>query len=150
MPPSDPWDFDESNDRSPQVRPIDLDAPGPAAAFDQLGWESDRTLAGAPLAVAVPPVRWLGISVLVALVSAGLALAFGAAVPGLAISGWVLSGPLAIGLLAYFTVLDTRERTKATYIAPTWVRAGYWVCVVVSLAAVLVCALRIAFWVGRL
>ncbi|OOK63754.1 putative membrane protein [Mycobacterium kansasii] len=55
-----------------------------------------------------------------------------------AFSGWLLAGPVAIGVLAEFTRVDTQRRANAVYSAPRWSHL-YWavlgVCLLVSPSA---------------
>jgi hypothetical protein len=124
---------------SGQARPVEVDAFG----------ASDSGLSEGALAVARPPI-------------ALSALAFGLAVTGLvigmlwgprlsaALAGWLLAGPVAIGVLAEFTRLDTHRRANAVYSAPRWVGKLYWAIVGVCLLGIAVGAWHIAIWAGTL
>ncbi|MDP9905643.1 hypothetical protein [Arthrobacter bambusae] len=68
----------------------------------------------------------------------------------LAVSFWVLGGPVAIALLAVFSLRDTRARTFAMYSSGPGVSWLYRLTVASSLAAVVISALSIANWAGRL
>ena len=70
--------------------------------------------------------------------------------PALAVAGWVLAGPAAFAMLGAFTTTDTRQRARSVYVAPVWSRTAYWTAAVVALAAVVVTAIALAEWVGRL
>lgn len=103
----------------------------------------------ATLEIARPPLPYLGAAAAISLLALLLAAALGAT-PGFAITAWVLAGPVAIGVLAYFIKADTTERARPVYAAPGWLRPGYVAVLVLCGVAVVVAALRIAFWVGRL
>lgn len=67
----------------------------------------------------------------------------------LAFVGWLLAGPAAIGVLAWFTHIDTRRRLNSVYSAPTWLSTGYWVVVATCGAGIALGAWQIALWAGR-
>jgi len=68
----------------------------------------------------------------------------------LALVGWALAGPGAIGVLSAFTLLDTKRRAAPVYMQPTWITAVYWSVLVVAGVGIVIGALRVADWVGRL
>jgi len=119
--------------------------PGLTAADWTAGPVADSTA----VEIARPPLPYLGAAAAIALLALLLAAALGT-VPGLAITAWVLAGPVAIGVLAYFIKADTTQRARPIYAAPGWLRPAYVAALVLCGAAVIVAALRIAFWVGRL
>lgn len=97
---------------------------------------------------ASPPLQWLGIGYV--LVVASLIIWF---VPEhsktLGLAGWLLAGPLAIGTLAVFLVLDTRRRADPWYAASSgadWMRRGL---VVAALVGVTLNAYAVADLVAR-
>lgn len=96
-----------------------------------------------------PPVKWLFLAAAVALIAIVVATIFGGN-PFAAISAWILGGPLAIASLAVFTMRDTRARTFVLYSASGLVPWLYGVTLLASSTAVVLSALRIADWVGRL
>ncbi len=102
------------------------------------------TLSGA----AEPPVWWLLAAAITAIGGGLLAatLGFGGL---LAISAWVLAGPVSIGLLAIFTTQDTRQRA-VSFSYPNWISRAYWTVLACALIGVTVSAWRLAGWVGRL
>lgn len=100
-------------------------------------------------AAAKAPVLWLAGAIACAVVALVVAAGFGAS-PPLAFSAWLLGGPVAIALVACFSLRDTRARTYPLYSAAGSVPWIYRLALVVSLAAVIVSALHIANWVGRL
>ncbi|WP_169585760.1 hypothetical protein [Antrihabitans stalactiti] len=101
----------------------------------------------APEDIAGPPVLWAGIAGAAALIGLALAL-LGSSAFGIAVAGWVIAGPVAIGLLAVYTAFDTKQQTKPFYSQPAWTAYCYWVTLAVALAGVIVGALRIAYWAG--
>ncbi|MDO5752287.1 hypothetical protein [Arthrobacter sp.] len=105
--------------------------------------------AGEPLRPTGAPVIWLLGSMAAAVIALVLALGFGG-VPALTVAAWVLAGPVAIALVAVYSFRDTKARTAALYSSSgsaTWL---YRVAIMLSLVAVVVSALRIADWVGRI
>ncbi|WP_152360823.1 hypothetical protein [Microlunatus speluncae] len=139
-------------------RPGDGTAADPFAAGRDSGagltaadWTSGPALGGesAALEIARPPLPYLGAAAGIALLALLLGALLGAT-PGIAITAWVLAGPVAIFVLAYFIKADTTERARPIYAAPSWLRPGYVAVLVLCGVAVVVAALRIAFWVGRL
>lgn len=117
--------------------------------FDQSWSGSDPGAPAAGIQIGTPQVVWLVLAAAVSLVALALAgLLGGMILP--AAAGWLLSGPVAIGLLAVFVHTETRRRAMPTYADPGWLKAFYVGCVVLALAAVLASALRIALWAGRL
>jgi hypothetical protein len=75
------------------------------------------------LSVARAPLRYLGLAIVLAAAGAVIAGAWGGAVVAAGI-GWLLSGPVAVGVLAVYTLVDTRRRTDAVYSAPSWIGAA--------------------------
>jgi hypothetical protein len=124
---------------------------GTGSALTAADWTSGPGLGSgtATLEIARPPLPLLGIAAVVSLLALLLAAVLGET-PGVAITAWVLAGPIAIGVLAYFIKADTTERARPIYAAPGWLRPGYVAVLVLCGIAVVVAALRIAFWVGRL
>jgi hypothetical protein len=174
MPRSDPFDFSEFGAgraaRTPPVQaPSAGQSPGPTPnrAFDtgfdpfadqrSSGSDTDHrdvfgpatadALGADALAVASPPVALFALAF--ALGAAGLAIGLvsGARVTA-AFAGWLLAGPVAIGVLAEFSQVDTRRRTHAVYSAPRWVPNVYWAILGVCLLGIAVCAWRMALWAG--
>lgn len=165
MPESDPWDFSEYTqnnqpDKAAASGPDDALSPdahqdlfGSASTVggSQSAWDfgGTETVATAPLTIARPPVFWLACCVALTVIGGVLALTLGS-LPPVAIAAWVLCGPVAIGALALFTSRDTHQRSLPVYAAPGWVKPAYIGCLVLCGAAVLISAIRIALWVGRL
>jgi hypothetical protein len=94
------------------------------------------------------PVQWLFLGAAVAATAMVMAALFGGN-PVAAISAWVLGGPVAIAVLALFTIRDTRARTFVLYSANGKVTWFYGATLLLAAVAVVVSALRIADWVGR-
>ena len=102
----------------------------------------------AAISVATAPVGLLGVAGGLGLLGVALALVQGTVVWGFL--GWFLSGPLALTVLSQFTARDTARRARDVYSAPNWVPVAYWVVVALGVAGLVLGALRIAFWAGRL
>jgi hypothetical protein len=176
MPRSDPFDFSEFGAgraaRTPPVpAPTAGQSPGPTPnrAFDtgfdpfgdqrSAGADSDHrdvfgpTTAGAlgaeALTVAGPPVALFALAFALAAVGLAIGLVWGPRVTA-AFAGWLLAGPVAIGVLAEFSRVDTRRRTHAVYSAPRWVQNVYWAILGVCLVGIAVGAWHIALWAGTL
>jgi hypothetical protein len=124
-------------------------APTKSATQDAFGvTASGATASAQSLTVARPPLGFLGLAVVLAAAGAVIAGVWGSAVVAAGI-GWLLAGPVAIGVLAVYTLVDTRRRTDAVFSAPSWIGAAYWTVVVVCLAGIAVAALQLALWAGR-
>lgn len=113
------------------------------------GGDSGYGVESGTVQIARPPLPYLAAAAAISLVALLLAALLGA-IPGLAIIAWVLAGPIAIGVLAYYLKVDTTERARPIYAAPNWLRPAYIVALVLCGIAVVIAALRIALWVGRL
>lgn len=98
--------------------------------------------------VAGPPVLFVVGACGIALV--GLVVGIVAWASAAAIVGWVVSGPIAIGTLAAFVLVDTKRRSEPIYASPGWTRPLYSVAMAVSIAGIVVGAVGFALWVGRL
>lgn len=166
---SNPFDFSDFGGRAPSgsVDPALPAAPqfnsggfdpfaGEATApRDTPGTDQVFTAAAAgqgdTLAVAGPPLTVAAAALAAALVGTVLGAAAAAtdSMVELAFAGWLLAGPAAIGVLAWFNSLDTRRRINSVYAAPTWLSTAYWVVVAVCAAGIAVGAWQIALWAGR-
>jgi hypothetical protein len=176
MPRSDPFDFSEFGAgrvarRPPAQTPPAGPSPGPTPnrAFDtgfdpfadQRSGGSDShhrdvfgpTTAGAlgaeALTVAGPPMALFALAFALAAAGLAIGLVWGPRLAA-AFAGWLLAGPVAIGVLAEFSRVDTRRRTRAVYSAPRWVPNVYWAILGVCLAGIAVAAWHIALWAGTL
>jgi hypothetical protein len=156
---SNPFDFSKYNSSGPEpVSPRSL-TEGPLqppsaghAADVSFAFGSHQTMANLAPHLSAPakaPVVWLAGAIACAVVSLVVAAGFGAS-PALAISAWLVGGPVAIALIAFFSLRDTQARTRTLYSADAMVPWLYRLALVLSLAAVVVSALNIANWVGRL
>jgi hypothetical protein len=165
---SNPFDFSDFGGRSPNGREAGSARPErqpPAGNFDPFASESpaarrspavSEVFAGAaaqpgPSTVAGPPLRMVAAGFAVAvtgIVLGTLAAANGSTVL-LAFAGWLLAGPAAIGVMAWFTHVDTRRRLNSVYSAPTWLATAYWTVVAVCGVGIGVGAWQIALWAGR-
>lgn len=121
---------------------FDQEATQPASAF------GGAVATSAPVEISRPPVLLLFIALGIAIV-AGVIAAIVGALP-VAIICWFLAGPVAIGIIAFYVNKDNDARAKGVYSAPNWVRPLHIAVSVICVLAVVVPALRIADWVGRL
>ena len=103
---------------------------------------------GQGLALAGPPLSLLGLAIALAAAGAVVAGVWGGVLAA-AVVGWSLAGPAAIGVLAYYTLVDTRRRTDAVYSAPSWTGSAYWVVVTVCMVGIAIGAWHLALWAGR-
>jgi hypothetical protein len=176
MPRSDPFDFSEFGAgraaRTPPVpAPTPERSPGPTPnrAFDTgfdpfadqrssgsdthhedaFGPTTADALGADALAVAHPPVALFAFAFALAAVGLLIGLVWGPRV-GAAFAGWLLAGPVAIGVLAEYSRVDTHRRTHAVYSAPRWVPNIYWAILGVCLLGIAVGAWHIALWAGTL
>jgi hypothetical protein len=102
-----------------------------------------------PYAVGQPPVLWLIGAAVLAVVCAVAAAILGTS-PQVAFAAWVGAGPVAIGLLAAFSVQDTAQRARPVYSAQPWTRVLYWAVVVLAFIGIGISAWQLALWAGRL
>jgi hypothetical protein len=176
MPRSDPFDFsDFGAGRAARTPPVPAptagqsSTPTPNRTFDTgfdpfadqrpSGSDTNRqdvfrpTTTGAPgaeaLTVAGPPLALFALAFALAAVGLAIGLAWGPRLAA-AFAGWLLAGPVAIGVLAEFSRIDTSRRTHAVYSAPRWVPNVYWAILGVCLLGIAVGAWHIALWAGTL
>lgn len=154
------WDFSKYVTAAPSDSAADPLAPAPqllgagsglasGSAHRSVVFGSESSVDSSDLTTGRPPVGWLVACLAVVLLGAAVALALGA-VPTWAVAAWLLSGPVAIALLAAFTTFDTRARALAVYARRGWLKPLYVTCLVLCAVAVCISAVRIALWVGRL
>lgn len=96
-----------------------------------------------------PPVLWMWAGIVAALIGLALAVIAGNVVP-LSWTAWALAGPVAIGLYSVFSLRDTKQRSKPLYgdrVAVTWTLRIGWI---LAFLGVIIAALRLADWAGRL
>ncbi|RFA19413.1 hypothetical protein [Subtercola boreus] len=70
--------------------------------------------------------------------------------PPASVIGWAIAGPIAVSLLAIYAVGDARARLAPEYVArasATWV---YRAALVVTSIAIVIDALSVGVWLGRL
>jgi hypothetical protein len=176
MPRSDPFDFSEFGTRraarTPPVQPptagqSPTPTPTPNRAFDtgfdpfadqrpsgsdtnnQDVFRPATALGAEALTVAGPPLALFALAFALAAVGLAIGLAWGPRLAA-AFAGWLLAGPVAIGVLAEFSRIDTSRRTHAVYSAPRWVPNVYWAILGVCLLGIAVGAWHIALWAGTL
>ena len=144
--------------RAPGPPAFGSPAPGPFGQVPQFGVAApdadpfaDDTMSRVPPSVQQvrPPVLWLVLGAVVAVVGMVLALLLGTHIP-IAVTAWVLAGPVAIGLLATFTIVDTGQRARPLYSFPSWLPWAYRGVLVLAVLGVAAGAWRIAEWAGRL
>lgn len=125
------------------------DSGGAGSAHDVFGMPSAYSDPdSAPIPVGKPPVLWLGLSALSALVGGFVGWFFGVRLPP-ALIGWFLAGPVAIGLLGRYVWLDTVRRAQPTRIDYPWAAPAYYASLGLAIAATAVVATVIALWFGR-
>lgn len=100
------------------------------------------------LTVAKPPAGLLFVGAAIAV--AGGALAGICWTSWIALIGWVLAGPVAIGVMASYVARDTARRAEPVYLRPDWLTMAYAVASTLGVIGILVSSLSVAFWVGRL
>ncbi|PXW31293.1 UNVERIFIED_CONTAM: hypothetical protein DES50_10559 [Williamsia faeni] len=121
--------------------------PGTSGQASQAPFGQSTTRSG-PIEVAGPPVGLLIAAGAVALL--GVIVGIIGWSDWLAIVGWTLSGPIAIGILAAFTLSDTKRRSAPIYTRPGWAPIAYGVVILIAVIGIVIGALGFAFWVGRL
>lgn len=96
-----------------------------------------------------PPLIWLATAIACAIVAGAVAATSGgnALTAG---ASWLLGGPIAIAFLAIFTFQDTARRADVFYSRRTWIPLVYGVTIALIFIAIIVSALQLALWVGRL
>lgn len=103
----------------------------------------------APVVAAGPPLVYLAASAAVAVCGITLAVLAGGT-PQWAIAAWVLTGPVALGVLAGYMLADTNRRAQPLYSYLPWTVWAYRGALALAVFGVLYSAVRIAEWVGRL
>lgn len=163
----DPFDFSDFGSPQPTAGPTTLRPPQPDPNLDT-GFDpftdtqpargkSDDVFSGTTsgtsgpaesLDVARPPLALFGLAMALAAAGAVIAGVWGGSLAAAAL-GWFAAGPAAIGVLAVYTLVDTRRRTNAVYSAPTWTGALYWTVVAACLIGISIGAWNLALWAGR-
>lgn len=114
------------------------------AAPATVSGSSALVVAGPPLLLIAAALIAAALGVVLGLVAAGAGSSI-----ALAFAGWLLAGPGAIGVLAWFIHVDTRRRLESVYSAPSWLSTAYWVVIATCAAGIGVGAWHIALWAGR-
>lgn len=131
--------------------PVPAPAPG---GRRQGGWppspapESPEPPSPALPVAAQPPVVVLVAALVLALAGIGVTAATWG-VP-LTLLGWFLAGPLAIGVITLYSMIDTARRAAPLYGGAAWTRPAQIVVTVLIVAGVLLSSVSIAMWVGRI
>lgn len=68
----------------------------------------------------------------------------------LALVGWALAGPMAIGVMAYFVQKDAARRADPNYLIQLNMNVYYVGAALSAVVGILVTAVGAAFWVGHL
>ncbi|HEY5783702.1 MAG TPA: hypothetical protein VIT65_02895 [Microlunatus sp.] len=122
---------------------------GAGSAHDVFGMPSaDSGPVFTPIPAVKPPVIWLGLSAVSALVGGFVGWFFGVRLFP-ALIGWFLAGPVAIGLLGRYVWLDTVRRAQPTRIDYPWAAPAYHACLALAILASAIVATVIALWFGR-
>jgi hypothetical protein len=124
----------------------DSQAPGGAPEFAATAFGAP-TFGGGTLEVAKPPIGLLAVAIAFGIT--GIVLGAVGWDHWLAIVGWVLAGPVAIGVLAFYIARDTAKRALPTYLRPDVTGALYGAAVLIVVAGVIVSAAGFAIWVGH-
>lgn len=100
-----------------------------------------------PQGAAKPPLVFLVLAAVLAVAGAVVTgLTWGSA---LSLLGWALVGPLAIGAMTLFSVVDTGRRAAPLYDGPPWLRPAQVLVTVIVVAGIVASSVSIAMWVGR-
>lgn len=67
----------------------------------------------------------------------------------ISVIGWVVAGPLAIGVIAWFTTRDTARQAAPLYVRPDWLTLGYVGALLLIAAGIVVSTVGFALWMGR-
>jgi hypothetical protein len=145
--PFNPFDTSGAMPQPPQS-PSSAPPPTVPASFPSSFPSSAPAALETPLTPAGPPVPLLvaaGILGIVGIVVA--AIGWDSWIAGI---GWALAGPIAIGVMGAFIKGDTDRRAEPVYTRPTWIGAAYAAVAAASTIGILVGAVGVALWVGRL
>lgn len=135
---------------STPFNPFQSGSPAPPSSSGGLGQVAPGTggVMSEPLAVSQPPTPLLAVAGAIAV--AGLVVAAVGWQSWLAIIGWALAGPLAIGVMGAFIASDTRRRAEPVYVRPDWLNAIYAAVAILSGIGIIVASVSFALWAGRL
>jgi hypothetical protein len=146
----DPFDFGNHGDDP--FAPASAITPAASVAGgqpDRFGMDTPPPAAAGADVLGQPPVLWLVLGLVAAALGAAAAAVLGTS-STIAFGAWAASGPLAIGLLAVFALLDTRQRARPVYNSPVWAPVLYWSVIAVAALGIGLSAWRIAEWAGQL
>ena len=123
--------------------------PGPSGTGSTEMWSAGQTTAGSQdLTVKRAPVWIIGLSATLS-IAAVLATWLSGSV-AVAFTSWAIAGPVGTGVLALFQNRDAHAQSEGAYTRDYWVTPAFVASVIGCLASVILCAFRIAMWVGRL
>lgn len=148
--PKGPFDYSEyrtrrmdfsnaANSDAPTTRSTVFDEPTervPSSLSESLSLSEGR-----------PPVHWLLAAALG--VAVGLVIAVSQGRSALAAVAWLLTGPLALGLLAVYTRADLVQRARFSYRPRTLATALYTAVLVGAAIGVLLSGWHFADWLAR-
>lgn len=117
------------------------------ADTDAFGVGGNATSSGTSITPASPPAILLYSSLLSAGLGATLAWILGSS--AMTLLGWVLAGPIAIGLIGYYHKVDTSRRATDLYAEPGHLKILYTTTMAVCLVAVVIAAVFVGLWWGR-
>jgi len=152
-----PFDFSQYNGNQVQQPSVGAPDRGASSTFTSTAassfgfgesFQASGSVPPAQAAIGVP-TKWLVLAIACAVVSIGVVIVLGGA-PIAAITAWLLGGPIAIVLLAVFSIRDTQARTYPLYSSGELVPWIYRLGFVLSAVAIVISAMRIANWMGRL
>lgn len=73
----------------------------------------------------------------------------GAYLPVVGIS-WILSGLMSISLLSLYLIKNTKRKTEGVYIYKAWKTYLYWLTILLIITAVIMPAVQIGLWFGKI
>lgn len=120
-----------------------------ASGFDAPADDWQAGAAPASGSLPTPPVIWLFAAIAVGLAAAVVSALFGSAILAAGLA-WFAAGPVAIGLLGLFILRDTKESAKPFYARPSSTTLFYYGALAAAFVGIIVSALQIANWAGRL
>lgn len=138
-PPGDPFSATDDQQQNADTTVLPAQGAGPDGGFPADG-KTPR-----------PPFVWTIAAIVVALIGGvlgGLGYVMGGWV--LPLVGWLLAGPVAIGLIGAYGFFNAKAAARPWYGEPGWCRTLYWVAIAVIAIAVVISAVCIALYVGRM
>lgn len=143
--------FPSSATSAPNIPSFPGGSPSPVAApaFPSAQTTATVGLDEADGPIGKAPIWVLFVALTLALIAGVLATLFGNFAL-IAFATWFLAGPVAIAVLAWFTLKDTKVRAGGPYDERALPKILYWVAMVAAFIAVLIAAWRIGVWVGHL